>query len=354
MNPVPFRDGGLEDARCSTPLRVLFVIPGEGRGGSMIFCRRQAAALVAQGTDVRLFYLRSRTSPFLLLREFRRFRAELSALSPHVVHAHYGTVTALFTALGARGIPLVITYRGSDLNPVPGPAAARLRAWLGRGLSQIAALAAAQIVCVSGSLKRRLWWRSNRAVVLPSGVDPKIFYPQCRTKARRRLGWEESGAVILFHGGNGAPVKRLDLAQAAVVHAQCKRPDVRLKILDGKVAPELVPTFMNAADCLLLTSDAEGSPTVIQEALASNLPIVSVDVGDVREWFREVRGARVVERDPEALAQALLDLVARPERSDGRRMLNQFSAHGIAAELARIYRRLAAGAGQGSGALRSG
>ena len=342
-DPAEARSSRPEAGPDASPLRLLFVIPGEASGGSMVFARRQAAALVAQGHRVHLFHLRSRTSPAVLLREFRRFRTELGALSPHVVHAHFGTMTALFAALASRGVPLVITYQGSDLNPVPGSAAERLRAWLGRGFSQIAALGAAQIVCVSGPLKRRLLWRRERAVVLPTGVDAEIFYPQSRAEARRRLHWDHSDPVILFNAGNGARVKRLDLAQAAVACAQRRRPELRLEILDGRLAPELVPTLMNAADCLLLTSDAEGSPTVVQEALASNLPIVSVDVGDVREWFRDVRRASIAPRDPEALAQALLGLLARPERSDGRRKLSQFSTSGIASELSRIYRRLAAG-----------
>ena len=43
-------------------LRVLFVIPGVAAGHSMVFARRQAAALVAQGFRVEMFDLRSRTS----------------------------------------------------------------------------------------------------------------------------------------------------------------------------------------------------------------------------------------------------------------------------------------------------
>ena len=52
--------------------------------------------------------------------------------------------------------------------------------------------------------------------------------------------------------------------------------------------PARVPDLMNAADCLLVTSDAEGSPTMVQEALATNLPVVSVDVGDIAERLEGV------------------------------------------------------------------
>jgi len=322
--------------------RVIFVIPGEPLGCSMIFARRQVGAVIAQGVDVHPFYLRSRTSPCVLFREFRRFREELRRVRPQVMHAHYGTVTALFAALGAPGVPLVISYRGSDLNPAPGDAGQRLRGWLARGFSQIAALRARQIVCVSAELRERLLWRRERVILLPSGVDPLAFFPRSREHARRDLGWTGDGPVVLFNAGYNPRIKRLDLAEAAAALARRTLPALRLEVLDGQCPPDLIPTFMNAADCLLLTSTTEGSPMVVKEALACNLPVVSVNVGDVAERLRGVRGARLVAHDPEALANALIELVARPARSEGCHKLPEFSAHRVAAELCAIYRRLAA------------
>ena len=52
--------------------------------------------------------------------------------------------------------------------------------------------------------------------------------------------------------------------------------------------------YYNSVDCLILTSFHEGSPNVIKEAMACNLPIVSTKVGDVEEiinktgkWFKK-------------------------------------------------------------------
>jgi glycosyltransferase involved in cell wall biosynthesis len=112
---------------------------------------------------------------------------------------------------------------------------------------------------------------------------------------------------------------------------------------------------MNAADCLLLTSDAEGSPTVIQEALACNLPVVSVDAGDTAERLHGVHRARIVDRNPQTIALALVDLLSSPGRSDGRKKLGEFSARRIAHELRLIYLQqgtrsgIAACLGPGSG-----
>jgi hypothetical protein len=305
----------------------------------MIFARRQAVALRLQGVEVREFFLRSRTSPNEMVREMRRLRGELREFAPHIVHAQYGTATAMFAAIGAWGIPLVITYRGSDLNPSRG---GRGRAAVAHVLSQLAALRASRIVCVSRQLRARLWWRRGCATVMASGADAGAFAPGSREGARRRLGWQFSGPAVLFHRGGDPVGKRLDLAEAAIVVARRRVPEMHWEVLDGSTAPEVVPTLMNAVDCLLVTSDFEGSPTVVQEALATNLPIVSVDVGDITERLEGVANTRIAGRDAEALGAAVAEMIGTPRRSDGRRKMAEWSGQEIAARLRGIYVELMA------------
>jgi teichuronic acid biosynthesis glycosyltransferase TuaC len=326
-------------------VRVLFVIPGEAKGSSMIFARRQAACLVRLGIEVNMFFLRSRTSPLFLIQEWFRLQNEVDRFRPQVLHAHFGTVTAAFAALaagwGPGRLPLIVTYRGGDLNPCGGSLSERLRAAAGRLLSQAAALAATRIVCVSRQLRARLWWRKDRVTVLASGVDPEVFVPESRIDARLRLGWPLDAPVVLFNAGNDPRVKRADLAHAAVRAAQRALPHLRFQVLDGNVPPEQVPSEMNAADCLLVASDAEGSPTVVQEALACGLPIVSVDVGDVPERLAGVSNTRIVARDPETIGRALVELVTPPRRTNGRTRIDDFSAVEIASQLRALYREAA-------------
>jgi teichuronic acid biosynthesis glycosyltransferase TuaC len=318
----------------SVPLRVLFVIPGPAEGSSMIFARRQAASLVRKGARIETFYLLSRTSPRRLVQDWTRFRREVRRVRPHVVHAHFGTVTALFAVLASGRIPVVITYRGSDLNRVP--TSGGLRAWMGRLISQVAALGATRIICVSRGLRDRLWWRRKRVTILASGVDTELFCPLDRDRAREQLGWHSSG-VVLFNAGHDPCNKRLDLAQAAVAEARQILPGLELKVLDGSIDPAQIPLLMNAADCLLVTSDAEGSPTVVQEALATNLPVVSVVTGDVEERLAGVRQTRIAARDPGALGAALVELLRVPARSDGRLRAEGLSLVNIACTLLRVY-----------------
>ncbi|MBP8116141.1 MAG: glycosyltransferase [Nitrospira sp.] len=305
------------DAACvqGRLIRVLYLFPGEAEGSAMIFAKKQVEVVREAGVAAETFCLASRTDLRSLRRESIRLRGLMDSFRPDLVHAQYGTMTAFVASLIAT-VPLVITFRGSDLNPAPSDL--WIRSALRRCLSQYAARKAARNICVSQGLARRLWWAGDRTVVLPSGVDTNLFVPRSRSDVRQELGWAEHERIVLFNAGLSPAVKRLDLAQAAVSEASKVGGPIRFVTLDGRVPHSTVATMLNGADCLLLTSDWEGSPTIVQEALACNLPVVSVDVGDVRERLQGVVPSKIVERNPQALASGLAEMLARPVRSNGR------------------------------------
>lgn len=319
-------------------IRALHVISGSASGSEMIFARREASILRSAGIEVRPFFLVSRTSPFLLIREFLRFRGEIQDFRPNLIHAHYGTVTALFCAV-ATALPLVVTFRGTDLNPCP--TMSLLRSLIGRLFSQLAAFRASGIICATRRLKDRLWWGKIRATVMPGYVDLKLFHPEDRSEARRRLGWSLAEKFVLFNAGHTPGVKRLDLAEAAIGEANklARKSGVKMVVLNGQVDPNLIPLYLNAADCLLVTSDWEGSPYIVKEALSCNLPIVSVDVGDVAERVRGVTPSRIVPRDVRALGEAVLEILALGCRSNGRLATAELSERAVAEETRSVYER---------------
>lgn len=322
----------LRQGKC--PLRVLAVTPLPSSRSSMVHVARQVASLEAAGITCQTFAVASRTSPRILVREWCRLRREIRAFQPHIVHAHYGTMTA-FLAVLSTALPVIITYRGSDLNPN------RSRGWLreavGTLFSQISALRAARIICVSKQLKAKLWWRRDRVSIIPTGVDMTLFHPRDLKETRRELRWGENERVVLFNAGD--PIcKRLDLARAAVQFAESLCGAIRFVVLDGDVVPDLIPSMMNAADCLLLTSDWEGSPNVVKEALACNLPVVSVDVGDVRERLQAVRPSLIVLRDAREIGKAICEILRRGQRSNGRESENDLSSEAVSHRIVSVYR----------------
>ncbi len=316
-------------------IRVLYLFPGMADGSAMIFAKKQVEAVRDCGVVSEIFALESRTNLSCLRRESKRLRQQIASFQPDLVHAQYGTMTAFLGSVTTK-VPLVITFRGSDLNPAPSDPWSRsvLRRWL----SQYAARKAARMICVSDALKLRLWWGRDRTVVLPSGVDTDLFFPRSQAEARAALGWEQHERIVLFNAGLSPAVKRLDLAQAAVNEAETMCGCIRLLQLDGRVPHPAVATMMNGADCLVMTSDWEGSPNIIKEALACNLPVVSVDVGDVRERLAGVAPSRIVERDPQAVAQGLAEILARPRRSNGHASIAQITQNHIARQIVALYR----------------
>ncbi|HKE58230.1 MAG TPA: glycosyltransferase [Pyrinomonadaceae bacterium] len=316
-------------------MKVLNVIPATpGEGSGMIFAKRQVASVGSAGVDVVTFYLTSRVSVSSLWREWQQLREEISKTKPDLIHAHYGTMTAFLCAFGT-GLPLVITYRGSDLNPTPN--VSWLRSVWGRALSQLAALRASKIICVSEGLKDRLLWRRSRVSIIPSGVNLALFFPRNRDEARAALGWSATEKVVLFNAGAASRIKRLDLATAAFEYASQRQPNLRFQVLNGTTNPDQVPVYLSAADCLLFTSDNEGSPNIIKEALACNLPIVTVPVGDVAVRVVGVEPTRIVARDPRLLGEAVLELLALDGRSNGYEMVQIIGEEKLAHEIRALY-----------------
>jgi glycosyltransferase involved in cell wall biosynthesis len=301
----------------------------------MPFVRREADALRAAGHQVEVHGFDNR-SYVNLLREWRRLRAAVRRHQADVVHAQFGKFTALIAAFA--GAPLVITFRGTDINRNTRYSLARSA--LGLGASQLAAFFASGIVCVSREIRDKVLagrWRPT--LLLPTGVDLNTFRPMDRAAARRRLGCGAREKIVLFNAGKNPDVKDPALAAAAVAEAKSSVKDVRFVVLDGSARPEDVPLYMNAADVLLLTSRSEGSPTVVQEAMACNLPVVTVDVGDVRERLEGVAQCEVVgSRDPAALGMALARVLRAGRRSDGRAHAEALDVGAIASRLVEFYR----------------
>lgn len=338
---IPPRTESLHEKTESRSLRILAVIPVSDARSAMIFAFRQMAAMAARGHTVEIFELSGRRNLFTLFGLLHTYRRRLRSFRPDVVHAHYGAMTGFFSVFGALGLaPVVLTFRGSDLNPVPS-----MPLWKtapSHGLSRLAALGADHVICVSAELRNRLWLARSKSALIPTGVDTTIFRPSSRDAARARLGWDNQVPVVFFNAGLSPKVKRIDLAEKVVAIARRSISKIEFVIMDGEMPPDRVPTLMQASDCLLFTSDFEGSPTVVQEAMACNLPIVSVPVGDVPERLRDVVPSYILPRDPDRLAEAVVRILRERPRSNGYEIaLRDVGNEATSGLLDRLYRHVA-------------
>lgn len=157
---------------------------------------------------------------------------------------------------------------------------------------------------------------------MPNGVDIGWFKPIDRNDCRAKLGWKMETKVILFNGshdGNQA-VKNLPLAKTTVNIVKKVVSEIRLHVMSSATR-EQVRLMLNAADCLLVTSLHEGSPNIVKEAMACNLPVVSVPCGDVIERLSTTRRGAICAYDPATLAEALHEVFKAGQRSNGREQL---------------------------------
>jgi glycosyltransferase involved in cell wall biosynthesis len=76
---------------------------------------------------------------------------------------------------------------------------------------------------------------------------------------------------------------------------------------------------------------------VIKEAMACNLPIVSVRVGDVPEVIGHTPGCALAERDPYDIAAKLIRVLRSPARTDGRRRIDHLRHDRIAQRVLEVY-----------------
>lgn len=289
--------------------------PIPGRPRTTHFIKRQAEFLRSAGVDVDVFPFAAGKQVVNYARAWREMQRRLDAGSYDLVHAQFGQSGLL--ALPKR-LPLVVTLRGSDILGIVSDADGRrtLQGRLLQQLSRYVAKRADAVILVSDHM-REVVSRLDAVHVIPSGLDLSLFRPMPRDEARRHLGFSPTKRLVLFVGRPHQARKRFELAKAAVEIVNRSTP-AELVVAWGIHHVE-IPYYLNACDALVFTSMQEGSPNAVKEALACNLPVVSVAVGDVAQRLAGIDGCELcTDESPAAIAAALEGVLRRGGRCDGR------------------------------------
>ena len=298
------------------------------------FIVRQVKFLRKAGIDVHLFPFRGGKDPKNYLKYWREVRGEISRGNFDIIHTQWGQSGLLALP---KQLPLVVTFRGDDLEGIIGPNGKKTAyGYVLQTLSRFVARAADQVILVSESLSHALPKRNYH--VIPSGLDLELFCPTAQDVARRKLGLLNNRRYVLFAGSASNPRKRYALAQQAV---NLLKSELDVDILTASGIPhEQVPDYMNASDVMLLVSLHEGSPNVVKEALACNLPVVSTDVGDVRQRLSNIAGCMILENDqPEDIARALREVLLRNERVVSRPSVLDLDENVLTQKVIDVYRQ---------------
>lgn len=319
-------------------LRVLMITsewPTPESPFSVPFLVQQVKFLRQAGVEVEVFSFRGARNPLNYLKalwQFNRTYRDRSTFD--LVHAQFGQAALI---PWPKRWPLVITYHGDDLLGILSRDGQQT--WQGRllvAVSKNLARFANAVVVVSQHMKKNLPSVVS-SLIQPTGVDLEAIPKMSQTEARAKLALPADERLALFVGSPDCRRKLYSLAQESVELLN-KRLPTRLVLGWNRPHGEIL-LLMLACDVLLNTSRQEGSPTIIKEALACNLPIVSVVVGDVVERIKEVEGCEItLDNRPQTIADALERTLRRERRIDGRPAVAQLDERVLAQKMIAIYR----------------
>ena len=302
-------------------MKVLIVASGNSAVISP-FVKEQGDSLEEIGLDIDYFLIKGKGITGYLKNYFNLIRL-VKNNTYDIIHAHYGLSGLLATF--QSHVPVVITFHGSDVN-------------LNRTnfyLSFLASRLSNANIFVHESLSKKLSLFSDKAEIIPCGVNLNLFKPIDKLASRDKLGLDHNYNYVLFSSSFNNKIKNAALAKLALSNFE----NIILLEMKG-YSREEVHLLMNAVDILIVTSHSETGPLVVKEALACNCPIISTDVGDVKELANGTKNCYIVEYDAKQIEQRIRDILSSNKKSDGRASVKHISLEKIATDVYSVYKRV--------------
>jgi glycosyltransferase involved in cell wall biosynthesis len=361
-------------------MKVMHIITGLRRAGAEAMLARLAPHLGFSNIVISLMdegalgpELRAAGVPVIALG-MRRGHASLGAIAhlwriirverPQILQTwlYHADLLGLFESFLSPGLRLVWNLRCSDMDLDAYSTGTRIvRSVLARA-SRIP-----DAVVVNSEAGRRfheaLGYRPKRWELIPNGFDVDHLRPSASARAqfRTRLGLAE-GDWLIGMVARVDPMKDHPNFLAAAERIAAMRPDARF-LLVGRGTEKLlvpaslvgrfhalgergdIPDLLPSLDVLVVSSAfGEGFPNVIGEAMACGVPCVSTDVGDAATIVADT-GVVVARRDPSALANGVITLLARGPGAGAaarQRILDHYAIAEIAGRYRTLYESLTA------------
>ncbi|MDA7792996.1 glycosyltransferase, partial [Glaciecola sp.] len=142
--------------------------------------------------------------------------------------------------------------------------------------------------------------KGNKFTYLPNGVDEDYFKIVDRSFALNNLELDNSATYILFVSSKNLyrRQKRYDLFQDTIAELRKLNPSKNYQALTMSTDDRNTALLkFNASSIHFLSSDYEGSPNSVKEALCCGVQVVTREAGSVRDLVSNVPGCVVVDSD---------------------------------------------------------
>lgn len=321
---------------------------------------------VIEAAGGRVFLMRKRRRGDLAaIPRIARLIDRESADLLHLHNAPGGFWGTLAAACARRRVPIVRTeHRPWQPHDLPGSH---------RALYPLLARRAARIICVSdyvrSSYETRFPRLAGRMATVPNGVRLDAFDDLPAKHEARAVFKLPPDTPIVGTIGRLVPVKNHRLLIDAFARVHERTPDAHLAILgDGPLGASLAThaadlrlsndisfvksspsaeVFLRCLDVFALSSDSEGMPLTLLEAMAAGVPVAATGVGGIPEVIEDGTDGRLAPpSEPEPLARAISALLSHPAdaaemgRRGRRKVERQYCAARTVRETERIYSEL--------------
>ncbi|UCD18914.1 MAG: glycosyltransferase family 4 protein [candidate division WOR-3 bacterium] len=315
-------------------LHVVSSLPTRERPFDKPFVQSQIESLKRNGVNIDIVNIKGNESAFNYFLGIFKVRRQVSHIKYDAVHAHYSFCG--WCAVFQRRSPVILSLMGSDLHgSVNERGGQTLEGLLTMLTTRILIKIVKAVIVKSERMKKEIG--NVRVHVVPNGVDFRTFKPAFHTTPKKNSA--RIARRVLFLGNPKDPGKNFMLAKKAFEIVKEESDKVKLLVPFG-ICHEDVARYMNTCDVLLLTSIREGSPNVIKEAMACNLPIVSTDVGDVREIIGDTEGCYIASFSPQDVAAKIKLALNYGKRTRGRQRIGHLNIDNVARTIIPIYEEL--------------
>ncbi|MET2984889.1 glycosyltransferase family 4 protein [Aureibaculum conchae] len=175
-------------------------------------------------------------------------------------------------------------------------------------------------------------WIKHKIELIPISVDTNRFFTKDKAEARTKFNLPQNEKIILFIGRleyeknvefiinsfkqiNKSNIKLVIVGSGSLYQDLVKLAETHKQqiLFLGELDNSLIPDLINCADAMILASFFEGSPTVVKESLCCGVPVISTDVGDVKEVIKSVEGGEIIDNTVESFLKAVNKLLSKKE-----------------------------------------
>lgn len=308
--------------------------PDRTRPYNGIFVAEQVEAVAEQHPDVYfdVCYIDGAKGKSEYLKSVFYVNRKIRKGGYDLVHIHFGLSGMFLFSPFTPDVPTLVTFHGSDIQPKGG------NGFLTLFTSRHAAKVADACITLNKEMDAMVREYCGHTVIVPCAVDTSVFKPVDRLRS-------DNVARIVFPCSHDMAVKNYPLF-VSVMNILRNKYGIECveEELNGLTRLQVARLF-NDADLMLMTSNSEGSPQAVKEAMACNLPVVSTPVGDVRELLHGVKDCYVSEHHN---AEELAALVVRSLSHNGEGVTGsekiqamRLDKLSVSEQIYQLYRKLA-------------